>query len=619
MGGVRRYILFVTLLIGLILGKTVLAAAIPSAQSDYVPGEVLVRWKNDPSQRVSLVQVDNVAEAVRTLRLDQRVAWAEPNYKRYLSVIPDDPEYAGQVYLEQSSDHDIDAEAAWDTTTGTRSVIIAVIDSGTDIDHPDLIDNIWTNPNEIADNGIDDDANGYIDDVHGWDFIENDNDPSPTPTGLTYNEIYVLHGTHVAGIIGASGNNTTGVTGVNWKVSIMPLRIFDDDGESTADAELNAIAYAEANGAFVMNMSYGGYSYSLFEDQAIQDAYAAGVLSVAAAGNDTIDLDLIPSYPVCYDHVLGVGAVDSNDATSFFTNYGNTCVDLSAPGENILSTHYYDPTNGFTDYYGYLSGTSMATPVVTGVAALLWATNAISNSLATLAPSDVASTLINSTDAISDTELGSGRVNAAAVVDTVFSPGPDAVAITAYTNSHESQTIGDDKRTNDATPYFVWDEPTSVQAAVNGYYVYFGTDRVDPVTDGTLQTGTTITPTVSAGNEVTYHLRIKAVDTLGQTSDLTDFKYVIDTKLARPVWRSVRRTAAGVQLRWYRPKGEYVVGYYVYRSHQRFGVYKRITPSLIIKRSYLDKKVQRQTHYYYKVRAYDDLDNHSILTARRRA
>ncbi len=593
----------------------------PSADT-YVPGEVIVQWAVAPqaansnltiADTISLVPVNDVAEAIKEFQTDSRVARVEPNYKRYLAATPNDEFYLSQVHLDQSNDHDIDAELAWDTTTGSRTVIIAVIDSGVDITHPDLVDNIWTNPNEVAGNGVDDDDNGYIDDVHGWDFIEDDNDPTPRPTGSSFSDIYVLHGTHVSGIIGAIGNNTVGVSGVNWEVSIMPLRIFDDDGMTTTFSTIDAMAYAQANGAKVMNMSYGGYFYSALEDEAMQAAYEDGVISVAAAGNDALNLDVIPSYPVCYDNVIGVGAVDDNDDTTVFTNYGNICVDLAAPGQNILSTYYSnDPTNGFTDDYGYLSGTSMSTPVVSGVAGLVLA------SISDTTPAKLAIALIDTTDPIGDSELGSGRVNAAAAIAKAISTGPDPIIIKAFTNKQRTKKILSNQRTAEQSPYFTWTEPNSTEA-ISGYYVYFGKERADPEIDGTLQTATFFAPTGVTGNETVYRLRIKAVDTLEQTSDLSSFIYLVDTKVARPLLQSIKRAQGLMEIRWHKPKAEHVKGYYLYRSRTAAGPFRKATTRLIKRRSYIDESVKPQRRYYYKVRAVDDLGNRSVLSPAKRS
>lgn len=592
-----------------------------TTSADFVPGEVLVEWNttvqsDEPlAERVSVVTVSDVEQAVEVLQLDSRIKHVEPNYKRYLFVEPDDVYYSSQTHLEQSNDADIDAAVAWDTTTGDRSIVVAVIDSGVDLDHPDLVDNIWTNPNEIFGNGIDDDNNGYIDDINGWDFMDDDNDPNSTPVG-DYNDTYVLHGTHVAGIIGATGNNNQGVTGVNWEVSIMPLRIFGDNGESSTSAIIDAIAYAQANGADILNMSYGSYFASDLEEAAMAEAYADGILSVAAAGNDVVDLNTIPSYPVCYDNVLGVAAVDEVDDAASFTNYGTDCVDLAAPGDNILSTFYLDLTStDFTEPYGWFSGTSMATPIVVGVAALLKSVDS------SLDPATLTDLMVDTTDSLADATLGSGRLNAAAAIDDLLNSGPDAVAVTAYHTTSQITEVSEEKRTRDATPYFSWPEPDSVED-VAGYYVYFGRERLDPTTYGTLQTDRTFEPAPIHGNENTYRLRVRAIDAAGTVSPLTQFLYIIDTKIKRPTWNSIKATDDGVRLRWYRPKQDHVLGYYVYRSTHRSGPFNKVTSRLLGRTrssaTYIDKTTKPNQAYYYKVRAVDDLGNASTLSQAKR-
>lgn len=587
------------------------------SDSEYVAGEVLVEWdtalQNNEllADRISVVEVSDVEQAINVLQLDSRVKQVEPNYKRYLYVEPDDVYYSSQLHLEQSTDADIDAAAAWDTTTGDRSIIVAVIDSGVYLEHPDLIDNIWTNPNEIASNGLDDDNNGYIDDTNGWDFIDDDNDPNPTPAGA-YNTTYVLHGTHVAGIVGATGNNARGVTGVNWEVSIMPLRIFGDNGESSTSAIIDAIAYAQANGADILNMSYGSYFASDLEEQAMNDAYAAGLLSIAAAGNDTVNLNTLPSYPVCYDNVVGVAAVDETDAAAWFTNYGTDCVDLAAPGDNIFSTFYFDLTSDdFTEPYGWFSGTSMATPIVAGAAALL---KSIDGSLE---PNVMADILADSADSLSDDTLGSGRLNLASAMADLLSSGPEAVAITGYHTSDKIIELRSDQRTRDATPYFSWPKPDSVED-IAGYYVYFGKDRLNPVTAGTFQTERDYEPSPIHGNEKKYRLRVKAVDEDAISSPLTQFVYLVDTKIKRPTWNSIKRIDNGVQLRWHRPKQEHTLGYFVYRSINRSGPFRKMTNYLMARRLFIDTAVQSGQTYYYRVRAVDDLGNESTLSKIRR-
>lgn len=355
------------------------------SKATYVPGELLVKYRAWPRKaaledlqrqrgistlrtfrsiavrHLRLPEGMTVKEAMAILQDDPDVAYAEPNYVRRISLTPNDPDF-GELWGLQN----VDAPEAWDTQTGTHAVVVAVLDTGADWDHEDLTDNIWNNDDE-AEDGADSDGNGYIDDIHGWDFVnskpEGDNDP-----GDDYHPSY--HGTHVCGTIGAKGNNGIGVTGVNWSVSIMPLKILDAHGDGFVSDEILAIDYAIANGAKIINASFSGDSYSQFEYNAIRDARDAGILFVAAAGNDGTDNDDIPAYPASYDldNIIAVAATDQSNAKAWFSNHGATSVDVAAPGVSIYST-------SAGDNYHYSSGTSMATPHVAGLAALIWADN----------------------------------------------------------------------------------------------------------------------------------------------------------------------------------------------------------------------------------------------------
>jgi subtilisin family serine protease len=275
-----------------------------------------------------------------------------------------------------TNDADLDAPEAWDIQTGSESTLIAVIDTGVDYNHPDLAANIWTNPGEIAGNGLDDDQNGFIDDIHGWDFVNNDADPMDDN----------LHGTHVAGTIGAIGDNGVGVAGVNWRTKIMALKFLGGDGSGTLADAIGAILYGAKMKARVMNNSWGGGGFSQALLDAITVANDSAALFVAAAGNDGNDNDQTPNYPSNYDapNVVAVAAIDHKGDLAVFgsggggicgcggnviglpgSNYGATTVDLAAPGKEVLST---TPNNGYTK----LSGTSMATPHVAGVAGLVF-------------------------------------------------------------------------------------------------------------------------------------------------------------------------------------------------------------------------------------------------------
>ena len=294
------------------------------------------------------------------------VEYAEPDYVLRPASTPSDPMFNQQWALHNigqsaggdlgTADADIDAPAAWDVTTGDPSFTVAMIDTGMQWTHPDLAANVWWNSGEVANNGIDDDANGYVDDVRGWDFINDDNDPSDTNG----------HGTHTAGIVGAVGNNGIGIAGVAWSCKLMPLRFLGTGGGYTSDAVL-ALQYAVAKGARVSNNSWGGAAYSQSLRDAIDAAKTAGHLFCAAAGNSGVNIETSPYYPASYnlDNVISVAATDNDDARASFSNYGASSVDLGAPGASIASTYM-----GTT--YTYSSGTSMAAPQVAGVAALVW-------------------------------------------------------------------------------------------------------------------------------------------------------------------------------------------------------------------------------------------------------
>lgn len=329
--------------------------------SGAASSEGVERWRH-----VTLPAGTDVKAAIKTYRENPDVEYIEPNYVVSKSIVPDDPSFKLQWGLHNVawdggvSGADIGAAAAWDVQTGSSSTIVAVIDTGVDVAHPDLAGNIWSNGVEIAGNGIDDDSNGYVDDRNGYDFVYRDSLPNDVDG----------HGTHVAGIIAARGNNAVGGAGVAWQTSIMALKALDDTGSGATSDAIDAIAYAVQNGAKVINASWGNYSESLALRDAISAANSAGVLFVAAAGNDTNDNDAFPHYPSGYDlpNVISVAATTRFDAKAEFSNFGRNTVDVGAPGEGIFST-------ARNSSYEYRSGTSMAAPHVSGAAALLLAQN----------------------------------------------------------------------------------------------------------------------------------------------------------------------------------------------------------------------------------------------------
>jgi subtilisin family serine protease len=369
------------------------------AAKNYVDGELLVKFKDGvysarantansilgakllesfPTlgwQRVQLPDGMSLYEGMSFYEKFDGIESIQPNFIYHQLATPNDPQFtaSGMYGLNK-----ISAPAAWDITTGNSSIVVADIDSGMRLTHPDLVANKWVNTGEIAGNGIDDDNNGYADDVNGYDFYFNDADPNDVDNGIAGS-----HGTHTAGTMGAVGNNATGVVGINWNVKIMVVKIFNNaeaPNDTTTSAMLiNAYSYIRMmkdRGVHIVatNNSYGGCSEACGFDQATKDALDAlgddQILTVFAAGNDAINIDNSPSYPASYTSptVISVASSTSTDARSSFSSFGVASVDLAAPGSGILST--IPPAN-----YGSLSGTSMATPHVTGALALLASSN----------------------------------------------------------------------------------------------------------------------------------------------------------------------------------------------------------------------------------------------------
>ncbi|MDA3898362.1 MAG: S8 family serine peptidase [Desulfobacteraceae bacterium] len=349
-------------------------------EKDYVPNEVLVRfhdWVDEKDKAairgqlsarliktIKSIQVEYwrlpetefTKEAIEYLRKMPEIESAEPNYLYKPKALPNDPEFSKLWYLKNNGQNvggvagtagaDIAATTAWDIEKGSKDIIIAVIDSGVAFDHPDLINNTWKNPNEIPNNGIDDDNNGYIDDIHGWDFVNDDANPSDYSKDVYGNG----HGTHVAGIIAAKGNNGVGITGVMWNAQIMPLQVFDLFEASTFYESiiqeinlLSAIEYAVINGANIINLSLGSTSFIQYEYNILNYANSNGVLVIASAGNENKNNDVSPSYPASYDlpNIISVAATNEKDELAAYSNYGTTSVDIAAPGGNYVYPNIY--------------------------------------------------------------------------------------------------------------------------------------------------------------------------------------------------------------------------------------------------------------------------------------
>ena len=302
-------------------------------------------------------------KTLEDLNRSSYIEFAEPDYRRYaVSTFPNDPFFNSLWGLHNSgqsggkADADMDAPEAWDLSTGSKSVIVGVIDSGVDYNHEDLKANMWINPDEIPNNNKDDDGNGYKDDYHGINAIKNNGDPMDDDG----------HGSHVSGTIAAVGNNGKGVVGVCWKASIMALKFLDAKGGGSISDEIKCIDYAIKQKADVLNGSFGDYNTSQAEKRAIERARDAGILCIFAAGNDGTNNDRKPHYPSSYNfkNIIAVAASNRKDKLPSWSNYGRTSVDVAAPGASIRSTI---PNNRYTSW----GGTSMASPQVAGLAALI--------------------------------------------------------------------------------------------------------------------------------------------------------------------------------------------------------------------------------------------------------
>ncbi|MFA5412925.1 MAG: S8 family serine peptidase [Patescibacteria group bacterium] len=349
----------------------------------YELSEILVKFKDKPQvEKISLAPGESVLGAVFVYESRADVEFAEPNYKMTAEAITmNDPYIAEQWYLDR-----VKVWGGWEKTSGSPDTVIAVLDTGVDLDHPDLKDNIWVNKGEVPNDGADNDGNIYVDDMNGWDFVAGDNNPRPDFKEWWFTKEGIDHGTIIAGVAAAVGNNARGIAGVAWKSKIMSVRVLDSAGSGDVLTVIEGIDYAVEKGADVINLSFigSGFSKSLF--LSLERAYNAGVIVVAAVGNQGSlgqNLDEEPLYPVCYyggdgeNVVIGVAATDKDDKKAQFSNYGTKCVDVSAPGVDIWSTVAYNPgMPQFTEYYsGGWSGSSVAAPLVAGTAALIKSLN----------------------------------------------------------------------------------------------------------------------------------------------------------------------------------------------------------------------------------------------------
>lgn len=518
---------------------------------------------------------------------------AEPNYYHYFNVVPNDTNWSllwglhntGQTVNGTAGtvDADIDAPEAWDLATGSSTIVVAILDSGIRWTHEDLDAQIWTNSGETAANSIDDDGNGYIDDVRGWDFVNSDNNPNDDNG----------HGTHVAGTVGAEGNNGTGVAGANWTVTLMPVKVANVAGSLTSADVIAGIEYATANGADIVNMSFGGVANSALVKAAI-DA-APNVLFVAAAGNgggDSIsdDNDSTPQYPASYTsaNILAVAASDQGDALASFSNYGATSVDVAAPGVNIASTYYTSDSA-----YVYMSGTSMAAPHVSGLAALMKSANS-ALTVAQLVTEITGN--VDSKAAFTGNTTSGGRINAFASVNAVIAPtAPSAVAATVA-SSTQINLSWTDNASNEVG--FKIERKTGA----GGTYSQIATASAN---------ATSYSDT-SVSADTSYYYRLRAYHAYANSSYATEV--VVTTVTAPSALTATAASASQINLSWTDNSG-IETGFKIERKTGAGGTYSQVATASTDATSYSNTGLSASTTYYYRVRAYDATSDSSYSTA----
>lgn len=452
-------------------------------------------------QVVNLAPGEDVSMAVQEYMDSGLVEVAEPDFFYRKALAPNEQTYAeGKLWHLNGAIGSIEAPTAWETRFEASGVVVAVLDTGVLMTHEDLAANLWTNAKEIPGNTIDDDGNGYIDDVHGINSITGQGDPTDDDT----------HGTHVAGIIGAVGNNGKGVAGVAWNVQLMPLKFIDSTGDGSSGDAVECINYAIENGADIINASFGSPNASSTLQIALSAARAAGIIIVAAAGNETTNNDVTPSYPANYglDNIISVAATGVTDLLEHYSNFGATSVDLAAPGAAILSTGNLNNSD-----YSALTGTSMAAPIVSGVVALLKA------QFPNDSPAQIRERLFATVDPLPSLAgkcLTGGRVNLRKAflpyVTAAFAPSASAGAFplsVQFTNQSIGEVTGHRWDFGDGSPISTEVNPTHV----------FNLDGNFTVTlTVTAASGAISTTTRQIAVEANYNLKAAAYEWIDPTS-----------------------------------------------------------------------------------------------------
>jgi subtilisin family serine protease len=575
---------------------------------------------------VDLPEGTDVLAAAAQLRQQPGVLDAEPDMIVYPALVPNDPQYPNQWHHPV-----IHSPEGWDAQTGVGSnVVIAIVDSGCDLDHPDLAGRIWVNPGEIPGNGLDDDANGFVDDVNGWDFTEGNNDPSPSPDGVG-GDADASHGTLVGGTAAATGNEGYGVAGVTWGARIMPVQVFPADGGGSVSDVVAAINYAVANGAKIVNLSIGGGWTTSFTAP-ITAAYDAGVLVVVAGGNSGDELTNSSSTwesPVCNDgqsssqtpspslnHAFGVGATDRNDRLSWYSNYDGSSgsfIDVVGPGDAIYGPLYVDPQGrwGFNQNWGTNSGTSFSCPMAAGLAALLLAQSP------GLTPTQLMTAIKNGADNIDALnpgyagKLGAGRLNVARALGVPVAPAPP-------TNLTAIDTPGD----NGGSVTLAWLKSADDGGGANtvtSYLVYRKTTGDFSLLD-TLPAGSTgyVDDSTTDGTNYTYKVGASDGTRVGESALAGPVQSRNDSTppLAQNVQAVDRPNDAGgaILVGWdpYAAPPDFAE-FRVYRSTNSFTSTVGMTPLATIPSAsetlYEDTAVVDGTNYYYAVGTRDTAGN----------
>jgi len=554
-------------------------------------------------------------------------AFVEPDLAVHATRIPNDPLYSEQYHHPQ-----INSPGGWDVTIGSSDVVIAVIDSGVDTDHPDLQNSIWVNVGENPANGLDDDGNDYVDDWRGWDFYNDNNDPNPEPDGLDNDnkggpDDQVSHGTLVAGLAAAYGNDNFGTVGVSWRATIMALQVFPDDGTTYVSTVIEAIDYAVDNGADIINLSIGS-PYEQSFSAPIQRAYEAGIVVVCAAGNDGKELTNSKSTwvsPVCNDgpdvftdnYVLGIAGVDQNDRRAWYSNYDtSSCnfIDVAAPGSDMFGPNYYDPRFSHLDsYFGTNTGTSFACPLASGLAALVLAAHP------GYTPAQVYQAIRNNTDDIDALNpgyagaLGTGRINCGRTLGQISAPA-------AVTNFQAFDTPNDDGGSITLT----WTKSADDGGGANSLTAYQVLRRQGEAGSfqqiAELPPGSTQYVDTDVSDGQTYYYIIRSTDGTLSSDSQTSAGVIPENDAAPPaiddlaVQDRANDDGGAIVLDWsgYTPPADFG-SYRIYRSERNFSstlgltVIKTITnPST---KTWTDSTTQDGVDFYYAVGVRDTAAN----------